>query len=244
MTTKKAESNVMVIRDHADMAIFNQPMDSVIKTIRDNLGASRINANQFDRISFPVSGAQVWEIPGILGNEFVPVLEGIIIHWENRRVYWQGEYSGQKTLPDCYSPDGMRGIGNPGGECDLCPLAEFGSAARGAGQACKAIRRVFLVQPGEILPVLISIPPTNVNALSKFFLRLTSKNIPYYGVTVSLGLDRYTTRSGQTVSMIVPQVTGILDAERRAEVEVYKATIEAALSEIPMTAEDYQTNGI
>jgi hypothetical protein len=110
--------------------------------------------------------------------------------------------------PDCSSPDGDAGIGwnrtEEGEErydvdgtqtwigshnCETCALNQFGSADKGDGKACKEVRMLFLLQPGEILPMAVALPPTSLRPATAYFLRLAQRGISYHQVETEISLE-------------------------------------------------------
>ena len=77
-----------------------------------------------------------------------------------------------------------------------CPLAQYGSAPGGRGQACKQIKQVFVLRGSLLLPEVISLPPTSLKAAKQYLLKLTSQGIPYYSVVTRVGLERTKNKQG------------------------------------------------
>jgi hypothetical protein len=95
------------------------------------------------------------------------------------------------------SIDGLKGVGDPGGNCKNCPLARFGSdlkpdGSRGNGQACKDVRQVLLLLQGEILsrlPYLLNVPPASVKNFERYMYSLTCSAIPYWYAVNEISLE-------------------------------------------------------
>ena len=130
----------------------------------------------FERIKMPSGGSTFFEIPSIEqgGSEAVKELSAVILHHHALNVYYQGEYDGGGSPPDCISYDGRTGVGNPGGSCETCPFNEFGSG-RNDGKACQNRRRVFILREGEVLPMLLSIPSTSLKAFNRYVQFIVAK---------------------------------------------------------------------
>ncbi len=175
-----------------------EEMDHFITAIRTNLGGEKITDRDLDRITLPAGGSRQWEVPTIEGSEYTDTLEGIIIHQTLPRAYWKKDLDegGGRTPPDCSSPDGERGFFSeeafaedevrPSGDCFSCPFNEWNTASRGSGKACKEKRMLFLLRPGDMLPVVVQAPSTSIQPVRKHFLRLTNQNPPqifYHGYT-------------------------------------------------------------
>jgi hypothetical protein len=192
-----------------------------------------------DRISIPAGGGLSWNVPSLDGEESVKALEGIIVHWKEPRAYWSSSFedSGGGTPPDCTSDDSVTGTGmfghdsehNPTGECGTCPMSQYGSKD-GGGQACKQMRVLFTVQPDSLLPQAIVLPPTSIKPMKKYFLRLASRSIPFYGVITRLELERATSGSGIKYSVVKPSLVETLDPEMAASVKEYGDSLRTALN--------------
>ena len=141
--------------------------------LRENLGDGQsISAADLRRIKVPTGGATTWLVPPISGDEAQPVLRGIIMHRGYRRAYWEKgmDEGGGKARPQCSSDDGITGVGNPGGSCEQCPLAQFGSHKRKPdAQACKHMMMLFMLPENSILADIIVVPPSSLGMMRKFF---------------------------------------------------------------------------
>jgi hypothetical protein len=170
--------------------VLAEDSKNVASVLRDNLGiGGQIRTSDFDRIKVPSGGQLAWMVPGLEGETPEKTVSGILIYWRDSRVYWEHSFSdsGGGSPPQCSSDDGIRGIGDPGGECAACPLSQWGED--GEAQACRQVRVLFLLRPDAFLPVVVSCPPTSIAPIKKYFMRLASKGVPYYGVITQLGLE-------------------------------------------------------
>src|SRR5262249_1306022 len=139
-------------------------------------------------------------IQSLDGEEIVKELTGIIIGWRDTRSYWSipMEESDGNMPPDCYSLDARAGIGKPGGDCARCPLSQFGSGPKGDGQACKLVRQLSLIRDQNLLPEIVSLPPSSVKAARQYFMRLASKGVPCFSVITRIGLEK--TKNAQGIA--------------------------------------------
>jgi hypothetical protein len=136
----------------------------------------------------------------------------VIIHAADARRYWaeglDGGASGGKP-PDCASDDAVTGYGDPGGVCRRCPLGEFGSDTKGGrGQACKQARLLFVLLPGELLPAVVSLPPTSLKSARSYFLQRASKGIPFYGIVTRFRLETEKNKDGIAYSRVAMEQAG------------------------------------
>ena len=181
------------------------PAEQLTKFLIENIGAQGLRPQDLDKIKVPAGGGSAWEVPTLKGPEPVKVLEGIILHFKDVRAYWASKESGNNP-PDCSSPDSLIGIGTPGGPCHKCPLAQFGSAldekgGASKGQACKQMWLLLFLRQETMLPMLVSLPPTSIQAAKKYFLRLVSNGYPFYGVTTQLRLEQAKSGQGKAYSV-------------------------------------------
>lgn len=169
------------------------PAQQLTGFLRENLGDQGLRPTDLDKVKVPSGGGSTWEVPTLQGNKPYQVLEGIILHFKDVRAYWKEKDGGNKP-PDCSSPDGKHGVGDPGGDCAKCPFAQFGSATDdggnpSGGQACKAVRLLLFLREDDMIPFLVPLPPTSLQNAKKYFLRLVANGYPYYSVTTQLRLE-------------------------------------------------------
>ena len=153
-----SNTDLTVIGGHSFLALKFAP-DELRQLVEDNIGGGSVNPTSFDRVRVPSGGAKTWEVPNLDakdGVESAREINGIILFWHDTRTYWQEAYTGEMRQPDCSSPDGVTGYGDPGGSCDMCPLSQWGSDPHGGrGQACKAQRIIYILRPNELMPMAI-----------------------------------------------------------------------------------------
>ena len=94
--------------------------ERVRKVLEANLaGMTDASAFSLPRIRMPSRGAQSWELPTAQGEETLPQIDCIILAHQPCRGYWPGDFRGNEP-PQCSSPDGVTGYGDPGGSCRSC----------------------------------------------------------------------------------------------------------------------------
>ena len=109
-------------------AITTVDTQVVGEILAESLGAGTLTPFDLDRILVPAGGGLSWSIPTPKGEQNVPKFQAVILHHHAGRSYWAlpfGEM--EKQPPACTSLDGITGVGDPGGDCALCPKAAFGS---------------------------------------------------------------------------------------------------------------------
>ncbi len=165
--------------------------------------------------------AGAWQIPNIDGEpEIKKVLEGVILRVQPARVYYDEPYSatGGGKPPTCASRDAVVGVGEPGGECAKCPLAQFGTLDRGdgkmgAGQACAERRLIWMLVPDLALPVVVNAPPTSLKSIKEFVRAVASQMMRPYQIRVGLTLEQDKSSEGYKFWKIVPKRIGGKDAK-------------------------------
>ena len=174
--------------------------DEIKAILEANIGPRGLTPQQLERIKAPTGGGTMWTVTGIDGEEALKVLRGIPLAWSDGRMYYRvpfAERGKTKTPPDCSSKDGFWGVGDPGGECRNCPMAQWGSDPKGGrGQACREIRRILFLRGDHILPELVTVPATSLKNARDYFLRLASRRIPYWGLITNLGLEKTSNADG------------------------------------------------
>ena len=199
---------------------------NVLQTIRENIGNDRITDRDLDRIVVPLGGGLNWTVPTLEGEDSEKSLDGIIVHWTAPRAYWAtGMDVGGNTPPDCSSHDGEIGYGQPGGDCFICPLNQWGSAEGGGGKACKEKRMLFLLRASDLLPIVIQAPSTSIQPIKKYLLRLASQGLPYWSVMTSLSLEKGSNGAGIAFSRISPKSAGPIPEEQRGILAEYVQAI-------------------
>lgn len=161
-----------------------------------NIAGGTVSEFDLPRIKV-MSGAALWLLPSLEGDETTPRIEGVIVFSRDARVYYASKDAGN-VPPDCSSTDCITGIvqGKPGdvkygGACKTCPMAKWDSAPDGGGgQACKQVKQLFFLRGDSMFPEVVSLPPTSVKAARQFLVKLTTQGIPYYGALVAIELEK------------------------------------------------------
>ena len=171
------------------------PVLEVQQMLRDNLGQGGLNPASLERVTIPAGGGLSFTLPTLEGEEDVRSFEGVILLHTTQRNFWTKPYSGEDTTPDCSSADGVVGIGNPGGACQGCAFSQWGSHLSGtSAKACKETRTLYLLRPGELLPITLSVPPSSLGVFAHFVQRLSRAALRYSAVRTRFALER--TKSG------------------------------------------------
>jgi hypothetical protein len=226
-----------VVKKNSDTAIspfvvFATPVADIRDAVVANLGEGEMNAGNFERVKIPAGGGTAWSLQGLDGEEILKELSGIIVAWRDTRAYWSVamENSEGNQPPDCYSLDARTGTGKPGGDCHDCAFAKFGSGPKGDGQACKLVRQLFLLREENLLPEIVSLPPSSLKPARQYFMRLASKAAPCYSLITKIGLEKTKNTQGIAYSRATFTSGGRLTPEQTARVKEYAAMIQPFLA--------------
>lgn len=172
-------------------------IDSLLNRVQRiiEMNLETVDRPQFPRTKILHAGSLRFKMPtGIDGaEEELKEIEGIIIHIQRVRGYWsRGLSDGGGKRPDCSSMDGKTGIEHNENlkiTCAQCDKSKFGSAEKGRGQACKEMRRVFMRLGNDFVPTMLTVPPTSLQVINDFLVKLLSAGYEYTEVKVKLSLE-------------------------------------------------------
>ena len=188
--------------------IMNMQKDEIAEILHENLGEDSLSIQDLTRIVVPGSGGKMWAVETIEGEKEMAELLGIIVFTQITRTYWEKSFdeTGGGEPPNCYSPDGVIGIGEIANTvkdhmCGNCHMAEF--AKDGSGCPCKENRQVFLVMRDEILPVVVKTPVMSLKNAKKYLTGLSSRRQKAHSVYSSLTLAPTKNKKGIKYSQIV-----------------------------------------
>ena len=178
----------------------------------------RLDILNLPTIKVPAGGGKTWDLPdGSSAQE----LTGIIVVRRPVRAYWAVAFEGGGSPPDCSSLDMITGHGKPGGTCEHCPMAEWGSGKDNA-QACRLITRLLVLQPDTILPALLPLPPSAFKACQNYVVGLAAQSKAPWHVRTAITLQQ--TKSGGGITYSVPEFRAIatLTKDQQAEMSRYR----------------------
>ena len=114
-----------------------------VQTLRTNAGVDLLD--NLPRCTLPPHGVKEWSIEASEGSRVQETIRGIIVKVLTPRAMWSASPGDddEKPHPVCSSPDGIRGAGDPGGDCLSCPFNAEDSAPSGTGRACKEKRVLY-----------------------------------------------------------------------------------------------------
>jgi hypothetical protein len=227
----------------SEYAVMQYKAEDVLDIIKESLGNDRLRATDLDRITVPTGGGRLWTVPTLEGEQNVSTISGVVLVWKQQRAYWQSAYDGGNVPPDCYSDDDVMGHCaiesglNLGGECASCPMSQWGTK-RGQdgnaskGQACKQIRQLYLLRSDSLLPVAISVPPTSLSAVKKYFLRLAANGLKPSAVVTALTLTKVKAQNVPEYSQITLAMESRLTPQEAAAFASLAAALRPML-EVP-----------
>lgn len=241
-------SNLPVIADFA-LPVVTEEMKAAMAEEMEGMDL------KFDRVKVPSGGGIMWEIPNpddpenpIMSKELI----GVIVDHHPINAWWKEKYSGQKNPPDCFSLDGKMGLNTKTGElrpCVTCPMNQWGTAVDDKGnptkgKACKNMRRVYLMQPGNMFPILLAVPPTSLPAINDYISkRIVSRNRRSYDVVTKITLKKEKNAGGIEYSACVFGIAGALEENLRKQAEAYSMQIKPITRTIQIAEEEYYIEG-
>lgn len=225
------ESTALAVVEQAQFPIIGSDPQEIANLISENFGDETFSPFDLDKIVVPGGGATTWEIPTIEGIKEAKEFRGVIVIAQRARGYWQSEGMADGTPPDCSSEDGVVGIGEPGGMCAKCPLAQANSSSKedSKGAACKERRNLFVLLEGSMFPVMVQVPRTSIKNFNKYKAGVTGQMKSIHQVVTIFSLEK-TKTGGYTHSVVNFKMGGELPQEGYNVVKSYKKSFLDILS--------------
>lgn len=152
-------------------------------------------------------------------TDYIRNFDAIIMYFSIVRSYWDTEYkAGENKPPRCASsddkiPDRFEGEKPVNVNCKTCPLSKFTKDKDGkkVSPKCRQRLNLFLLLPGKIQPVLLSMPASNIKIYGRYAdsLLLDKAEIPPL-VKTRFGLEGTTINNFPT-SVITLESLGRLE---------------------------------
>ena len=207
--TKKTEAAALAVIENFELPAVSGNMGAALAEEMDGLTLT------FPRVKIPSGGGLAFEVPGDdpENPDTEKEIVGVIVDHHPVNAYWADKYAGANNPPDCASIDGKVGVDLDGNRkpCNSCPMNEWGTAEDGRGKACKNMHRVYILREGEMLPLLLTLPPTSLKNLSDYIaLRVVSKGMRSYGVVTKVSLKKAQNAGGISYSQAVFALAGKL----------------------------------
>ena len=172
---------------------------STLDLIHENLKDQPLTYQMFDIVKSPSGGSTVFTVPGLAGEEAEKELTGIILDYTLPRAYWSTPDPVEGTPPTCLSHN---------------------SLVSGA-KACKESVLLFLLRPGNVLPLLVRVPVTSKGLFLKYTARLTSTLTPLNGVVTRISLKKATSRGGKPYALFHFEAVSALSPEEAASAKAF-----------------------
>ena len=217
-------ANEIVKKD--DYALTVQNALNVLENASEDLDGLNI---QFPRIKIPSGGGVAFEVPSDdpENPDLAKEIKAVILYHHPVHAYYADEYTGGSNPPDCGSMDGRQGFDRHAGvvkNCATCPFNQFGSSDSG-GKACKQKRRIYILNEGDALPTILTIPTGSLSGYSKYIMSLLSKGKKSNGVVTKFSLKKAQNKGGITYSQAVFMLDRPLTADEYKAVEQMTAQV-------------------
>ncbi len=176
-------------------AYLTKDVKALSTIIEQNMGGEDLSRFDFPRIKVPAGGAQHLVMPD---GEPSKTVTGIIVLSHMSRAYWPTTDSDEPqmgTPPQCSSEDGVFGVGDPGGACVDCKFSKPGSG-KGKRQACKLMRNLYFLQPGQLLPAVVQCPPGSLRAIRAYIVQVSSLGRSICTLETEIGAKQEKTKTG------------------------------------------------
>lgn len=177
-------------------------------------------------------------------GESIKELRGVPVFKQKTRGYWQRN----ERIPECSSQDGVTGTDKEGQvhKCAECPFNQWGSGTdetgqHTAGKACKEMRRLFLVQPGNILPSMVSLPPTSIKNYDKYFSARLQKGIADVDREAIISLRPEKGATGFSYAVAEFKLGDEVPMADRIRFAQMREAVQAAAAAAGITEDDYET---
>lgn len=181
-----------------------------------NYGGQMPPPHKLTQIHIPGGGGLTWEIPGVGGEpELVREFVGVALHAQPGRVKYKNPFGkGPKEAPVCQSNDGITGVGQPGGECATCPLAQWVDGKR---PECPEHISVYILRPTSLIPVVLTLPATSIKPWNDYKNGLFNAMTPVYGAETKFSLMRRESGGNKFSVVSLSKTDTAVSKEERAQ---------------------------
>ena len=204
------------------LGLSTERVNRSISVLQKNLGGQRLGLFDLPRLTLRPTDHPMWVIPTAGDPVMKKSIEGIIVEIAFPRAYWKNSINEGRTPPNCSSPDGIKGYGDPSGECHACAFNQWGTSQTGSrtGKACREQRLLFLLQPDDIFPTIIQVPPTSLDVVKDYCLALANEDLMYTEVFTALSLATVD-NGGNPYNMLVMTKTGQIPEDHQSQLDSY-----------------------
>ena len=229
-TTSDVTANLPAISTNYMVSKFD--IEDIGEIIQENLGGDQFDIQSLNKIKVPSGGSKIWTLQTSAGEKDTSIINGVCIYNKVVRIYYSKPFGEGNTNapPDCYSKDGLFGIGTPGGACIKCLYSQFGSSQDGKKTACPSRRLMFFLLEDSMLPSVLSVPPSGLKDAKKYLLNLSSEGKRVTSVVTQLTLRKEKSSGGIDYSAIeFKELGSVADAEKfSAYAKTFKSIIESS----------------
>lgn len=219
----------------AEFRLFAEPDLDVKEIVEDNMGGERFNPSDLTRIPMPAAGGTTFQVPTTDGEVDMKKIPAIIVHVQPARLYWEKPFgSGEVTPPNCFSPDLLTGIGNPGGKCNECPMNEFRSGKDGVGKACTERRNLYILTKDTLLPYNLSAPVQSIKNYKAYLQNLTRSGISVKNIVTIIGLEKDKSQGGIAYSKLTFEAGPPLTLEQKQMIAAFRSSFSTVMEQTKM----------
>ena len=233
-----AKKNELVKADAFNLMTISGDMAEAVAEEMDGLGAL-----SFDRVKIPAGGGIAFELPGEDEDnpESSPAIVGVILDHHPVNAYWAEKFSGGNAQPDCSSFDGKKGVMRETGEikdCASCPYNQFGSDGR--GKACKNVHRLFIIQEGNPVPIILALPPSSLKSFRDYIgKKILLKGLRCFQAITKITLKKEVNADNITYSRAVFTFQDRLSPEQQEAIEGMRGMVKATRQQVDVGLDDY-----
>lgn len=203
------------------------------------------------RIKIGSGGSNAFTVmePGAEDNDVSKTIDGVIVMSHDCNAYWARamEDMGDDKNPDCMSADGVTGLERASGAvrgCATCPYNQFGSDPKGGnGKACKNTRRLYIVRPGDLFPMVLSLPSTSLAAFKKYRVAVALKRKKLSNTMTRISLKSAKNAGNIAYSTAAFEAVGELGMADAARMDEYAKVIGLSALKAGVVAEAYAGGG-
>jgi len=233
------ENDLMVLKDYA---LTKMDAMAFAEAMKENLGPDGLSEYDLQRIKMPSGASGTFTIPTLDGEDYVKEIVGTIIFQKNQNAYWDAPFDGSKNPPTCSAKDGIIGVGIPGGECAKCVFNQFGSDMDGKGKACKNLKTLFVICKDNMLPFVISLPPTSLGNAKSYLLKLAGQGKSYWKVSTKITLEKSKSAGGIDYMKAKLTFVEVLSDSDIIALSSYRDSILPMLKGFDVTADAYEVD--
>jgi hypothetical protein len=212
--------------------------EEAIQIISENLGPEGAQLSALDRVTVPTAGGLAFTVTTERGPEPQTNLSGIIVLAQPQNAMWAASFDeAPNDPPVCFSADAITGngdrfqTGSPSDQtCATCPFQQWGSGPDGKGKRCRNLRPLFLLQEGDYLPIVISVPRMSLKPLTAYLTLLARKGIPYYAAVTTIGLAQDKNDAGITYSKLTFAMADLIPKENRQAIRDYREVLRRSVA--------------